>query len=724
MKRGSEAQSREARYFLFSQYFADGLRITLEILFPALLFSYYNHFEIGLTLSTGAFCASITDTPGPLFHKRNGMFFCSVLLFIVGVVTGFARLNVFTMGLEVVVFSFLFSMFLVYGNRAASVGSAALLIMILSMDRPMEMAEIWQYSALLTAGGIYYMIISLLFSQISPYRQAQRALGDCIREIAKFLRIKADFYSIKTDLEEDYRKLVAQHAVVSEKQDAVRELFFKSRQMVKEATSTSRVLILTFTEVIDLFEDILATYYDYKAIRDKYGDTGILNDMSVIIKQLARELDNIGFAIHSNVAYKRHVKFDEPLEKLKLRIDELSLSEKDSSVLILKKVLVNMRNLNHRLDSMLHYFTAKSTRRVNSSGVLDYSRFVSHQRFDIKLFRDNLTFSSAAFKHSLRMAIVCLVGFIVAKAIPFGDHSYWILLTIAFILKPAFSLTKQRNIQRIIGTIAGGIIGVIILLYVPNHNVQFAFMVFFMLGTYSFMRMNYILMVIFTTPFVLILFKILGLGFLGILEERILDTIIGCAIAFTASYLIFPTWESDQFKNLMQNVLRSNLKYLSVLADMLSGKNIAIADYKLARKDVYVSSANLSAAFLRMLSEPKNKQKNRKLIHQFVVINHVLTSNIASIASGLIVKDKNFYPMQELVPIRQSIATLNMSLQKLDPSFVEPIPEILPANNTVKTELNPDEKLLLEQLEFIHKVSHDIGKITEKLISSPESISA
>ena len=80
--------------------------------------------------------------------------------------------------------------------------------------------------------------------------------------------------------------------------------------MVKEATSTSRLLILTFTEVVDLLEDILATYYDYENLRAKFCKTDVLDNMSEIIQKLARELDNIGFAIHSNIPYKRHNQLD------------------------------------------------------------------------------------------------------------------------------------------------------------------------------------------------------------------------------------------------------------------------------------------------------------------------------------------------------------------------------------------------------------------------------
>ena len=54
------------------------------------------------------------------------------------------------------------------------------------------------------------------------------------------------------------------------------------------------------------------------------------------------------------------------------------------------------------------------------------------------MFVNNLTLNSSIFRHSLRMALACMVGFIVAKSFPLGHHSYWILLTITVLIKPGY----------------------------------------------------------------------------------------------------------------------------------------------------------------------------------------------------------------------------------------------------------------------------------------------
>ncbi len=323
------------------------------------------------------------------------------------------------------------------------------------------------------------------------------------------------------------------------------------------------------------------------------------------------------------------------------------------------------------------------------------------------IIRDNLSLPSSSFRHAVRVSAACSIGFLLTKIFAYGEHSYWILLTIAFILKPAFSLTKQRNIERILGTVGGAVIGVAVLYFVLNKTALFIIMVLLMIATYSFMRINYLLMVICMTPYIFILFTFLGVPFQQVAKERILDTLIGCAIAFSASYILFPKWERDDLKTYMQNMVAANAAYLQKIIEALSGKVVSTLEYKLARRDVYLHSANLSALFQRMLSEPKNKQHSESKVQQFVVLNHILFSNIATVATTLLAKDSKVYP-EELLQLAKK--TERKLVEEKEVSFP---PGSL---NTVEApSISGDDLLMKEQLQFIYDVSKDINKLTRTI---------
>ena len=73
-------QTKEASLFLFSQSLADGLRITLAVLMPALVCYYFNLLDLGMTISLGALCVSLVDAPGPIVHRKNSMLVCLLLV--------------------------------------------------------------------------------------------------------------------------------------------------------------------------------------------------------------------------------------------------------------------------------------------------------------------------------------------------------------------------------------------------------------------------------------------------------------------------------------------------------------------------------------------------------------------------------------------------------------------------------------------------------------------
>jgi uncharacterized membrane protein YccC len=451
-------------------------------------------------------------------------------------------------------------------------------------------------------------------------------------------------------------------------------------------------------------------------LREQYGHTEILKSIYSLAKNISRDLDNIGTAIYTNVNYSSRHDYTESLAEVKKRIDAFNETSSGSSNLILKKMLVNVRRIVQRVNDLQRYFY-ETPETPKESKANTHTLFVGHQSLDPSIFKSNLNFSSSVFRHALRVCIACALGFIIAKSIATGYHSYWILMTTIFMLKPSFSLTRQRNIERITGTLIGGIIGFVILSMGLPPKILFGIMVVLMIATYSLQRVKYLASIICMTPFILILFTFFGLNFRGLIQERVLDTGIGCFIALLAGYLLFPDWESKQLKNYLLQMLKANTSYLQKIVGGLEGKNISITEYKLLRKEVYIHSANLSAAFQRMISEPASTQKNKNEIHQFVVLNHILFSNIAAMAASILGKGKTEFPERILRTANKSIIALNESLQLLGEKENIELGHAAHLKQEAVDETNPDTVLLGEQLEFIHKLALDIKKTTASIIS-------
>ena len=710
---------RNIHDFLLSTYFADGLRITFGVLCPSLILAQFGMLQLGMTLSLGALCISVVDSPGPIVHRRNAMLITTALLFIISILIGVTNKNFYVTGTLLVVCSFIFSMFFLYGNRAASIGTAVLLIMVLSIDDIRPWNEVIMYALLVLAGSIWYTLLSYLVYRLRPYRLVQQILSDSIYQISEFLRAKAKFYHQDTDYEKNYAELLQLQVHVNEKQDEVREILFKTREIVRESTPEGRFLLIVFVDMADLFEQIMSTYYNYKELHHQFDSTGILPKYESIINKIAESLDNIAFALKTGGLPDISDNLIKEVSSLK---NEITLLEANTDgkhntlgLIALKNIEVNIENIIGRVKTINSYFSKKEKKNLKKRDV-DVDKFVTRQNFEYKLFIDNLSFKSSTFRHSLRVAIVMLIGFIVAKTLNFS-HSYWILLTILVILKPGFSLTKQRNYQRLIGTVVGAFIGMGILVYVQDKNTLFVILLFCMIGSYSFQRKNYVVSVLFMTPYVLVLFDFLGMGSLSIARERIYDTLIGSGIALIASYSLFPNWEHEKLKKAMIDLIKSNNKYFNQVTSIYFEEEQSITNYKVARKEVYVNTSNLASLFQRMFSEPKSKQIYMPELHQFTVLNHLLSSYIATLSLYHKEHDFVYLNFEELKPIADNtLYLLNQSVDNLaSPKDELSNVPLIRVKNVNELADDHENMIIAEQFDLIQKVAYDIFKLTEKV---------
>ena len=630
---------REYKSFINSHHVSDAVRITLGITLPAIVLGYFGELSAGIVVSLGAMCVANSDNPGPIHHRRNGMIACILILFAVTLLIGLASGSPWLLGIFVFLFCFVFSMMGIYGNRASAIGVNALLVMVLSIDRQEQGWTIFINALYVLAGGVWYSILSLLLYSFRPYKLTQQALGDCIQATADYLRIKASFYEKDVDYDRSYRRLVEEQVDVHEKQDLVRELLFKSRAVVKESTNTGRVLVMIFLDIVDLFERVMTSQQDYSALHRSFDDSDLLEKCRGLILDMATELDEIGLAIKSGRPSVETSFLSARIAEVKAYFsdyrDRRRTAKNVGDFIGLRQILESIEDISVRLHTLHGYSTydLKLTKTpVPAQTIEDYDQFVTHQDIDRKLLLENLSLKSNIFRHSLRVSIATIIGYLISRFLPFG-HGYWILLTVIVILKPAYSLTKRRNFERLAGTLAGALSGLLIIYFIKDRTLLFALMIFFMIGTYAFIRINYLVCVALMTPYVLLLFHLLyPVDFRTVISDRVIDTAIGSAIAFLANIFIVPSWEHEQIVSYMAKIIEDNLRYFRDVSGAFLGKPVSVTQYKLSRKHAFVSLANLSDAFSRMLSEPRSKQRDAGSMHQFVVSNHMLTSHIATLA--------------------------------------------------------------------------------------------
>lgn len=684
--------------FIHGRYLSEGIRMTAGILAPALTLNNFNLLPVGLVMSVGALSVSTSDTSGPLSDRINGMLFCLAVISVVVVITGYVASNPVSLAITICLFGFIFSMFTVYGTRTSSVGIAALLVMTLSLQTPKHGLDIWKNSLYIFTGGVWYLLFSLLLYKIRPYKLIQQILGDTIISIAGYLRTRAKFYSEQPDYAQTYKILLQQQADIQTQQNLLSEVIFKTREITKESTNTGRILLMIYLDVAELFESIMTTFQEYPVLHEAFDNTGILEEYKRIILMLAEDVETIGLAVKSAKASTYNIAIEEKLKIAKAKFEEIRLDFiKDGNVdpiISLARIRDNMQDLNERIKMLHRYTTYDNKIKKSRPDYIDKTNYVESQDIRPSLFFDNLNLDSGVFRHAIRVTLALLSGYLISLFFHVG-HSYWILLTIVVLLKPAYSLTKLRNRARLVGTFFGILLGIMILLLIKINTALLIIMIIFMAISYIFLRTSYITSVFFMTAYLVIFFHLLYPNNLRIvLTDRLVDTAIGSGIAFLSSLFLVPAWEHTTIKNYITTILQKSRIYYDVVARAFAAntppprKEIA-----LARRDTLVALANLSDAFTRMLSEPKRFQKDNETIHRFVVLNYSLTSHIATLSYFLNLKAYDFRSVNILPVIQTTDAYLEKAVNTL---------ENLPAEQ-IKTDksfiriLNEEAEVLLQK---------------------------
>lgn len=707
-------KTEEISSFFYSQYFAEGLRITIGTIIPVIICALLGEFKTGTLISLGALIVGLSDTPGAPRHRKFGMVYCTILGIITIIITSLFNGSLPLMTVTIAVLAFLFSMFAVFNARAATIGTMCLLIMLINVDDLYSLKEEFTYLMYFLIGAVWYMIISFSIMQVRPYRLAQQELSETILQVAEYLRLKANFYDTSVDVDENYIKLIERQIAVNSHQENLRDILFRSKQSIKDTTKEGRFLSLIFNDVNDLFEQSMTTHYDYEKVRINYGPSKILDKIKNVILKTTHELDSIAYKINANKIPKPIYNLEREIEKLRYAVDEFDKSSEQSAI-PLKKIIINIRTIIKHINDIYNYGQFKSV-NVEKEEIQNSRKFLRNEALNWQSFRDNLSLESSIFRHALRMSIMLSGTYLTLNLLHYSDFgTYWILLTILVILKPGFGLTKERNVQRLIGTIIGGVIGGIILVTIPDLTARFIILIIFFLIAYSLFRVNYIMAVIFMTPYVLIMLSFTGVNTIEMAQERILDTFLGGSIAFLSSYIIFPNWESFQIRTNIRSLFIANYQYLAQAIEVLSGNTLDITSYKLARKEVYIASANMGSTFQRLLTEPKWRQQLTKEVNRIVILNHVFSSYTATLMTQLNDADMHHFNNAHLKLLYKALGNMEKTIAIIseanDPAY-EPV-RAIEKIDTEETE-SDDARLITEQLQFLNKIASDLQKVTSE----------
>lgn len=522
------------------------------------------------------------------------------------------------------------------GERYASIAQATVALSIyamIGMDQhgSHDPRIAWQGAALLMIGAGWYGVLSILWTILFANRPVRERLSRLFFELGLYLRRKADMFEPvrQSDLHARRLALAEQNARVVAALNAAKTAIISRFGRSGRPGVQSGLYFRLYYMAQEFHERASSSHYPYEALTEAFFHSDVLYRCQRLLALQGKACAALGEAIRLRQPFDYGDNSRLATEDLRQSLDYLHARADPALARLLgalELLVTNLQTIERRLSEAAQ---SDSTSDNLDTRLRDSSPHTLREM--AARLGQQLTPGSVLFRHGLRMAIALVVGYAVMQSIH-ADNGYWILLTTAFVCRPNYGATRLRLVQRIAGTLIGLVATWALMQLFPGTQVQLllalvATLVFFIARTD-----RYMLATAGITVMALFCFNLLGNGFV-LIWPRLIDTVIGCAIAAAASFLILPDWQGRRLNQVMATVLASCARYLGqVLEQYASGMRDDLP-YRIARRDMHNADAALSVALSNMLREPGRYRRNLEAGFRFLALSNTLLGYLSALGA-------------------------------------------------------------------------------------------
>lgn len=586
--------------------------------------------KLTIPLTLGVAAAALTDLDDRLAGRLHNLLITLICFFVASasVELLFPYPWLFAVGLTSS--TCIFILLGALGERYATIAFGALLIAVYTMLGTTMYDTWYQQPILLTVGAIWYNLLTLIGHLLFPIRPLQENLARCYQQLANYLDAKANLFDPDTKHEIALPWMdvaMANSTLVTTLNQTKTALL--TRLKSNQGQRGPRRMLYYYFAAQDIHERASSSHVQYQALSQQFRHSDILFRFQRLLTMQARACQQLAQSLLLRQKYLHNSHFEPAFTHIEQALTRVTITAENSKLAgALSHLLKNLRAIDTQLANI-------ESKQLLTNGVIEENS-LSDDRLtgwrDIYLhIRRHLTPQSVLFRHSIRMSVVLCVGytFIQFTGMQYG---YWILLTSLFVCQPNYNATRRRLTLRIIGTLAGILIGLPILYFVPSLEGQMILIVISGVLFFALRTVQYAHATMFITLLVLLCFNLLGEGF-DVAAPRVYDTLLGCAIAWAAANFIWPDWKFRQFATIARNTLNANCRYLhAIRAQYHQGKDNGLR-YRIARRDAHNSNAELASVISNMSADPKADKAIQDTTFHLLCLNHTLLSYISALGA-------------------------------------------------------------------------------------------
>jgi uncharacterized membrane protein YccC len=208
--------------------------------------------------------------------------------------------------------------------------------------------------------------------------------------------------------------------------------------------------------------------------------------------------------------------------------------------------------------------------------------------------------SEPSWRYGLRLALCIGLAQALVSLVPVS-RSYWVALTVTFVLKPDFGSVFSRAVLRALGTAAGLVVAAAVLAQVPRGWWDVPVMMLLAALIPAFSAKGYAFQTAAITPVILLLSDVLNHQGFDLVLPRLVDSLIGCAIALVAGYLLWPESWHTRIGDRLATAVEDAARYV---ACAFGAEAEDQGERVRRRRRIYRDLSSVRSEFQRALTEP------------------------------------------------------------------------------------------------------------------------
>ena len=478
----------------------------------------------------------------------------------------------------------------IWGQSALQVGNLSTVVAVLSLDRSADLHLAGVLAASFVGGSLWAILLTMVIWRIHPFRPARRAVAEVFRRMCALASDLSGLIVAQPSPQAWADHALAHRRHVRDGIEQARTLVLDTVRARGQASARAGQTLIQVEAADQLFGGLIALsdVLEFAASATRTAATRLLHTLRLSLAAIA---DDTAADLPTADPSRRAM-----VERL---LDTLAaIGRADPALAGVTEAVIGRL----RIAALL----------TTPAGLLpgaDQPGPGSWRDRVLGPLRANLAWSSAPFRHALRAAVVAGPALIIT--LPSGNaYAHWLTITLVLTLQPFFALTWQRAVERIAGTVLGGLVAAGLALIVQSPLVTAAVLFPLAVTAFAVRYVSFGLFMACMTPLVVLLSELgrPGESELVIAGIRALYTVLGGLLAVLGCAVLWPSWEPDRLARELRAALGAHAAYADTEFAVLLGE-LPTGALDRVRRDAGVASNNFEASLARALQEPRRSAR-------------------------------------------------------------------------------------------------------------------